>query len=444
MRRRLLWSTIAVIAAVLVAFAVPLGLAVRSLLTTRALDALVGEAQPIAAFIDERARTCNEVQLVLALSPETTAGLSLFDRDGDLLLAQQGLQPVAGDELAAAARDRIGRARLPGHLAAAVPLSTRACGASLVLHAQRPDDALVASVQRTWLGIGAVGLTVLAVGGGAAWLLGRRLSEPFEELAGTARRLGEGDFTARAPRSGVEEADAIAAALDATADRLGRAIARGRAFTADASHQLRTPLTALRLHLETLAAGAGPDVDDDVLAAALAEADRLEMTVDELVALTQLDEPAQDVDVGALVAERVDAWRSLLEQAGRRVRVERLPAPRVRVRPAAVGQALQVLLDNARQHGSGTVTVRVEPTLPDGSQPDRGVRVVVADEGPGIPVEVADAPRSGRDRGGGPLPLSGGRGLGLARSLIEAEGGRLVLDATAEGGRAAIVLPATA
>jgi signal transduction histidine kinase len=216
-------------------------------------------------------------------------------------------------------------------------------------------------------------------------------------------------------------------------DRLGRAVQRSGAFTADASHQLRTPLTALRLNLESLS-GADPAAVE----ATLAEADRLEATIEELVALTRLESTEQVTDVGALVTQRVDAWRELARLSGRRVEVEVLPTPPVRVRAAAVGQALQVLLDNAVAHGRGTVTVRVGPTLPAEEGP--GVRVCVSDEGPGIDPRQADG-RVGVDRGGGPLPLTGGRGLRLARSLVEAEGGRLTLEGHASGTRACLVLP---
>jgi signal transduction histidine kinase len=169
-------------------------------------------------------------------------------------------------------------------------------------------------------------------------------------------------------------------------------VQRAGAFTADASHQLRTPLTALRLNLESLA-----DSDRDAVDAAMAEADRLEATIDELVALTQLDATERITDLGALVEERVAAWRHLASGQGRQVEVEVLPTPAVPVRAAAVGQALQVLLDNAIEHGRGTVTVRVAPTLP-GTGDARGVRICVTDEGPGIDPRHARA-RVGADRG---------------------------------------------
>src|SRR4051812_20561579 len=113
-------------------------------------------------------------------------------------------------------------------------------------------------------------------------VLGRRLAVPLERLARAARRLGQGDFASRAPRGGVAEADEIAAALDDTARRLGDLVARERAFSAGASHQLRTPLAALRIELEALElrSEAPPE-----LARALAQVERLQTTIDTLLAV---------------------------------------------------------------------------------------------------------------------------------------------------------------
>lgn len=447
MRARILVSTLALIAAALIAFAVPLAFSVRGLLTERALDALGSEARNVAAFIDGRARTCADVQLLTTLISADAGYLTLHATDGRRLFPLDGPDPAGVTQTVRQTASGGGATRVvDGELVAARRLSTAACGLQLVLHIERGGDALSDSVRTAWLAIGAVGAGVLAIAAAAATYQGRKLAAPFEALARSARQLGEGDFTHRAPRSELPEADAIAEALDATADRLGRTVQRGQAFAADAGHQLRTPLTALRLNLEVLEAR-----DPEAAAAALAEADRLEATIDELVALTLLDRPDQDVDVATLVTQRVEAWKDHATAVGRDVVVQTVPTGSVQVRPAAMGQALQVLLDNAIEHGRGTITVRVAPTLPEPGPgaaahadlgPDQpGVRISVLDEGPGIDGAVRTDGRAGADRGGGPLPLHGGRGLRLARSLVEAEGGRLLLESTSTGTAATIVLP---
>ena len=179
--------------------------------------------------------------------------------------------------------------------------------------------------------------------------------------------------------------------------------------------------------------------------AALVEADRLESTVAELVALTSLDTAEERVTADALVTPPVEAARVAARGAGRDVELEVLPVPPLRTRPAAVRQALQVLLDNALQHGRGTVTVRVAPTLPDEAPPGpgarQGVRICVVDEGPGPSPDALESLRA-RDRGQG-LPLTGGRGLALARTLVEGEGGRLTTDVVDAHVRVCLVLPAS-
>lgn len=292
----------------------------------------------------------------------------------------------------------------------------------VILRIAEPAGPAVSAVGTALLSILALAVSALAAGAALASWRARHLAEPLEALAESARRLGEGDFSQRAPRSDIAEINHIAVALDTTADRLRRALGRSTSFSADASHQLRTPLTALRLNLEALALRL-PDGEPS-LEAAEAEVDRLEATIGELLALGDAGAGPAEVDLRALALDRLGAWRTLADAAGRAVRVTREPVPLARVRPAAVGQALQVLLDNALIHGRGDVTVWLEPVR----RRDRvWVRLCVGDEGPGVQPEH--------------LHGGDGRGLPLARSLVEAEGGALVVDAD-HGNRVCLLLPA--
>lgn len=422
MRRRLVVAVVALVLATVTAFAVPLGVAMTRLLESRALDGLQGTVESLALVLDVTARTCGELQLRVAQVAPDAAEVTVVGTDLLVVATTATRTPLrlGVEEVAEATTGRVGRDVGDGRLAVATLLTTTVCGRPLVLHASTSDAELRRSFVVAWSSILAVAAVVAVVAAGVGAQLARRLARPLEALTGAASRLGDGDFSVRAPRSGLEEADAIAAALDGTAERLGRAIERSASFTADASHQLRTPLTALRLHLESLElAGADPDG----VAAALAEADRLEATIADLTALTRLDAAEVAVDLGALVADRVASWQLAARESGREVRTQLAPVPAVLVRPAAIAQAAEVLVDNALRHGRGAVTVRVAPARPDDAEGI--VRLSVEDEG--------------EARG---LERPGGRGLALARTLVAGEGGQLTVTSGADGTTAAIVLPA--
>ncbi|WET81268.1 HAMP domain-containing sensor histidine kinase [Amycolatopsis sp. QT-25] len=284
-----------------------------------------------------------------------------------------------------------------------------------VVRAAHPRSELDARIRLTWLKM--VALAGVAIG--ASWLIGRRiatrLARPLEELAATAERLGEGDFTVRTRRTGVHEIDQVAEALDVTSERIGETLDRERTFSSDASHQLRTPLTGLRLQLE--AALESPDRDPyATIRDGIASADRLERTIDDLLALAkQSRAPRALLDLGKLLEEVRQTWHGLLAGRGRALRISGRDALPARAAGAAVRQVLAVLLDNAATHGRGTVTV------------------LARDAGDALAIDVSDegAIEDGHDpfvTGERSEEREGhGIGLRLARSLAEAEGGRLRL-----------------
>jgi signal transduction histidine kinase len=404
-RRRLVTAIAAVAAIAVVLFAVPLAVVLERVYRDEDLLRLQRDTVAATREIDLGRQPADPVEL-----PRSADRLAVYDRGGRRIA---GRGPSRADDVVRAAL-RSGRPvddRRAGELLVAVPLlsSERVAG---VVRAARGDAGAVTDIRQAWILLAGLAAGVMLLAVIAARVLGGRLAVPLERVAAAASRLGDGDFSVRAPRERIEEVDAVARALDATAERLDELVRRERAFTADASHQLRTPLAALRIELEALQLR---DDESTELAAALAQVDRLQSTIDTLLAVAR-DAPQvrERIELGPLLDAAEARWRGELAAASRPLRV-RVPTEPLHVRasPQVLAEILDVLLDNARGHGQGEVVVTARPAA-------GYVAVEVSDAGPGFTLDVEDA--FARRRGGG----SGhGIGLALARSLAHAEGGRL-------------------
>lgn len=280
-----------------------------------------------------------------------------------------------------------------------------AAGKSFVFH----------RVVRTWTLMLIVACAAVLITALLAIWQARRLSRPLEQMSAIAGRLGDGDFTVRVTPSGIPEIDSTGASLSTTAERLGALIERERAFSADASHQLRTPLTGLRLRLEGMLDAPSRPRDEEIIKA-VDETDRLQRTIDDLLTLAR-DAPRHEepLDLSGLLAETRETWHADLAKQGRPLRIRVAPdLPVTHTSTAAVRQILHVLLDNAGRHGQGTVTINVREV-------GDALAIDVSDQGPGIerPPEELFRRRA--------ATVGHGIGLAMARSLAEAEGSRLRL-----------------
>jgi len=411
---------VAVLAAVVatVLFAVPLGAGAFEYLMQHERGHLLGHARDVALSVagDVHDGAPIDLEDVEDLVGEEHRVI-VYDGGGDRIA---GSGPDAPADVVSDALDGDAETGSVGDLlVVAVPVtySNEVIGAVAVT----TPSTVLRDVAVIWVGMGGLAAAAVTV----AWLVGRRqarrLARPLEDLEESARRLGDGDFSVRTRRGGIPEIDAVGAALDATAARLDDLLARERAFSADVSHQLRTPLAGLRLRLEAAAEWTDPKTGA-AIAASLVDADRLEAIIDELLALARAGQggSAGPVDPGALLAELSPEWGARLALHGRDLRVQVDPGvPDVRVSAAAVRQVLRVLVDNATTHGRGTVTVAVR-------EASGAVAVDVADEGPGVqdPEGTLFTRRADRSDGHG-------IGLPLARRLAEAEQARLTLSRVA-------------
>jgi signal transduction histidine kinase len=398
-------------------FGVPLGVAVFQFAQQQQHGHLVqvasGVAIAVSEDVDDHDPVEHEALEYLGDDGEDVAA-AVYDESGRRLA---GSAPGEDSGVLGAALDGDVRTGTDGDvLVAAVPVthSDEVIGAVLVA---TPRSTVLGGVALVWAGM--AGLAAVAVT--TAWLVGRRqarrLARPLEDLEDSARRLGDGDFSVRSRTGGIAEIDSVGAALDSTAARLDDLLARERAFSADASHQLRTPLAGLRLRLE--AALEQPEADPrPAIAASLVDADRLEATIEELLTLARAGQAGQagPIDLGGLLGDLSPEWAARLALHGRDLEVRVEPgAPRAFASTAAVRQVLAVLVDNAATHGAGTVTVAVR-------EASGAVAVDVADEGRGPHAAESALFARRADRRDGH-----GIGLALARRLAEAEQGRLEL-----------------
>ena len=293
-----------------------------------------------------------------------------------------------------------------------------------------PTSAVDARVRRYWLVLAAIAAIVLAVAAVVGTRVAAFVSRPLRGLERAAGAVGRGDLAARAAENeGPPEVRSLAAVFNETVAKLEQLLRSQQEFVADASHQLRTPLTALRLRLENLARDVAEPGRAD-LAGALAEVERLAGLVDGLLSLARADAeaaPAGRVDVGELLRESVDAWSALAEERGVRLVADVAGAPTASASAERLRQAVDNLISNALEVSprDGAVTLSVRETPP-------WLEVRVRDEGPGMSAEERSRAfdRFWRARTG----EGSGLGLAIVRRLVEADHGSIELVPAAGGG----------
>jgi two-component system, OmpR family, sensor kinase len=322
-------------------------------------------------------------------------------------------------------------------LATAVPI-IRHDGTVGAVRVTQSVAAVHSAVRRVELGLGLIGTIVLALGLAAGALIAAQFVRPLKRLEQVARRVTRGDLDARAPVEGSREQRSLAGSFNEMTDRIARLLGAQRDFVADASHQLRTPLTGLRLRLEEAKAiGAGaaePEID-----AAIAEVDRLSHTVQELLVLSRAGEreaagAALDLDEVARTA--VDRWRAEADERG--IGLERVGdglGGGTWAARADVERALDALVENALRYSPAATTVAIAT---------RPGEIAVLDRGSGIdPGELEVVfERFHRGRSGRSGASGNGLGLSIARELIRDWGGDVRLARREGGGTAAtLTLP---
>jgi signal transduction histidine kinase len=310
------------------------------------------------------------------------------------------------------------------------------------LRVTQSTDQISASVRRSVIGLVAIGVGVLAAGLLVAFVLAGSVSRPLRRLADAAGALGEGRLDARAGEvRGPRELEEVAGSFDDMASRLEATVRAQREFTANASHQLRTPLTGLKLRLESALEEAPGDATDlrRQLEAADREADRLAGIVERLLVLARRVEDGASlsvVDLGAVARAACDRFHDKAAAASSVIEVSGTNAPLALADPADVDQMLDALVDNALSYAPGRI--RIEPGRADGQ-----VVLAVEDEGPGIPDDEIERVVRRFSRGRDAPPGGTGLGLAIVGELAERSGGQMVIEpGRAHGARVEVRLPA--
>jgi signal transduction histidine kinase len=393
MRRRILQSTLIVVTIMGLVLGVPLAFTTWRLVEDVARAELTGTLEQIAGRLDDPGAiaTLDASQVELALP----AG-------GRLVVEQDGRQVLA-----------VGPERDPSM--SVVETLPFAPGGLLTI--SEPNSTL--RTQQLQVTLVVVLLVVLSVAAGtsvAIWTA-RRLAEPLSDVADRAARLGAGDFRAAPQRYGIPELDRVSDVLDTSAGALADLLRRERDLVGDVSHQLRSRLTALQLRLDELATHPDPSARREALAA-LEQTEKLTEVLDELLEAARLARSAgaEVQDLRACLTAVADEWRPALRTAGRALKVRLPDGLLARVTPARLREAVGALVDNAIQHGDGTVVLAARAT-------ENSIVIEVSDAGHGVPEELVPHVF---DRGVS-VGSSTGLGLALARALVEADGGRLEL-----------------
>lgn len=297
-----------------------------------------------------------------------------------------------------------------------------------------------ARIYRFWAALAGMAVIITALVALVGWVLARSVTRPIRHLRDTAIRYSGGDLcTEDVVVAGPPEIRELAAAMDTMAVRLEAMIAEQRSFVANASHQMRTPLTALRLRLENIQTRVSA-ADAAELDVVIEESTRLAALVRDLLQLARADElaPADDVDLRALVAGRAEMWSALADE--RHITIDAIvPDSEVIVRtvPGAVDQVLDNVLDNALHASPDGATVRV--TLTAGAT---NHVVTVTDEGPGLSDEDKAQALRRFWRGDTSVPGTG-LGLAIAQALVAGSGGTIELtDGDGTGLTVVVRLPA--
>jgi len=439
LRTRLVWSITYILLAVIVALAIPLAINLSRRGTSELASDTLITAQTLAAYVGaENIDKPAALARITAAAPDSIERIVITDLSGIAIYDStdestgenfaNGLRPEIDAALRGDPNAEIRYSASDGHdnLYAAAPIIDEQIVGSIRL--TRDAQEVTEAVRRTWLGLVLVGAAGLIAGIVIAYGLASSLTKPLQQLTDAAHDLGEGDLSSRVGDiQGSAEVHELAGSFDEMAERLERTVRAQREFVANASHQLRTPLTGMKLRLESVH-GLTDDADmRRQLDAADAEVDRLSQIVDRLLVMARHIEEgaASRVELSQAASEAVTRWSERAEQLDSTLTSSGTGGT-AHADPTDVDQIMDNLLDNAIAYAPGPIEISFGAT-------DGRAWIAVRDQGPGIPAPERASVTERFYRGAGAPAGGSGLGLAIARELADKWGGTLsVVDA--EGG----------
>ena len=453
-RLRLLAAFAFVLVLVVVALEVPLLLTVEERIESDVEAHAAGQAQLIAASSSDALENPRSLSRIVESASRDLGGrVIVVGRQGRLLADSAGTgltnEPYGSrPEIRAALNGETSQGERHSAtlgedlLYTAVPILARGQPVGAVRVTQSLE-AMHDRIRRDLLGLAAVGGLTILLGLAFAAVLAGSLSRPLRALALAARRVGGGELDTRAEMTGPKEQQEVAHAFNEMATRLEQAFTAQREFVANASHQLRTPLTGLRLRLEAAALKADDAELAEELEAAERELDRLARLLAGLLTLAREERrPAElgSIDLGACAEAAVERWRPQAEVRGQRLTAEGLDGVNAAGSPEDVAIVLDNLLENALAYSPPGSEIRLEWGFEG-----EFARIAVLDEGPGLEPGEEDRVFDRFARGSLSRTRPHGTGLGLAivAALARRWGGHATIANRPGGGAIATVrLPA--
>jgi len=432
----------------LIALGVPLAVSLRDRVDAEVKGQARSQADVVAASAAELLDPGQRPALrnLVRVSAESVRGrVIVVDAAGRLLADSAG---------APAGRSYAGRpeihAALEGH-GEQITRHSETLGASIlatsapVLSEGRPSGAVrvtqgvaavSGAVKSAILDLAALAAVVLLLGLAAGAVVAQQIARPIRRLDRAARQVATGDLDAAVAVEGSTEQRSLARAFNEMTQRVKRLLRGQQDFVADASHQLRTPLTGLRLRLEGLAERAGRDEPSAAeLESALAEIDRLSLIVEELLVLSRAGEhelPGERVDLREAATRAVERWRHLAEERSIELRATGEGKGEAWCAAPDLDRALDALVENAVRYSppGGSVEIVAAPTS-----------IEVLDRGPGLEPDEVEAVFERFRRGSAGRRSTSGTGLGLpiARELTRQWGGEVTLAPREGGGTVATI-----